>query len=62
MWIRGLPARRLLQLASWQVLVVLGAVVVVAGFVAVRGVQHQIETRALHSADFSAQLITSLVI
>jgi hypothetical protein len=39
-----------------------GAVAVAGGFAGVRSVQRQIEVRALHSAELSAQLITSLVV
>jgi diguanylate cyclase (GGDEF)-like protein len=62
MWVRRRPVRRLLRLTSWQALVLLGAVAVVAGFVVVRGLQQQIETRAQHSATSAAQLISALVV
>lgn len=55
--------RRPWRLASWRTLVLLGAVgVVVVGWVGVRTVQAQIETRTLQSSVLSSRQISSLVV
>ncbi len=50
------------SITSWRVLMALSLVAVAAGALGVHTVQQQIETRALHSVQFSSRLVRTLVV
>ncbi|MDT5043022.1 MAG: hypothetical protein QOE51_4007, partial [Actinoplanes sp.] len=49
-------------LTPWRVLVVLGVLAGIVGFLGLQALQRDVHTRALHSAELSAGLISSLVV